>query len=201
MVRSQVGDGHPPDRAFRDNRIFDKLNPITPEDAKQICLRDKEAEFAASSVKSHRYRLKHFLRWCGEEDIHNLNDLTGRKIQQYRLGRRDDGNLSITSEKTQMGTLHVFIHWTESVDAVEQNLSTKVRSASITPKQNTRDEMLVTEEVEDVLEYLVKYEYASCRHITVALMWHTTMRVSSVHALDVDDYHRNEQYIEVRHRP
>ncbi len=177
------------------------LEPLDPETGLEMYLRDKEAELAASSVKSHRYRLKHFLRWCDKEDIDNLNDLTGRKIQQYRLWRRDDGDLSIASEKTQMDTLRVFIRWAESVDAVEQDLSTKVRSPSMTPEQNTRDEMLDTEEAEDVLEYLIKYQYASCRHVTVALMWHTMMRVSSVHALDVDDYHRDEQYIEVRHRP
>jgi len=177
------------------------LEPLDPETGLEMYLRDKEAELAASSVKSHRYRLKHFLRWCDKEDIDNLNDLTGRKIQQYRLWRRDDGDLSIASEKTQMDTLRVFVRWAESVDAVEQDLSTKVRSPSMTPEQNTRDEMLDTEEAEDVLDYLVKYQYASCRHITVALMWHTMMRVSSVHALDVDDYNRDEQYIEVRHRP
>jgi len=177
------------------------LEPMDPETALELYLTDKEAELAESSIQSHRYRLKHFLRWCEMEDIDNLNDLTGRKIQQYRLWRRDDGDLSIASEKTQMDTLRVFVRWAESIDAVEQDLSTKVRSPSMTPEQNTRDEMLDTEEAEDVLDYLVKYQYASCRHITVALMWHTMMRVSSVHALDVDDYNRDEQYIEVRHRP
>lgn len=100
-----------------------------------------------------------------------------------------------------MDTLSVFIRWAESVDAVEQDLSTKVRSPSMTPEQNTRDEMLDTEEAEDVLAYLAKYQYASCLHVTVSLMWRTMMRVSGVHALHLDDYHRDEQYTEVRHRP
>ncbi|WP_345779426.1 tyrosine-type recombinase/integrase [Natrinema sp. SYSU A 869] len=177
------------------------LEPIDPETALELYLMDKEAELAESSIQSHRYRLKHFLRWCEMEDIDNLNDLTGRKLQQYRLWRRDDGDLSVSSEKTQMDTLRVFIRWAESIDAVEQDLSTKVRSPSMTPEQNTRDEMLETEEAEAVLSYLAKYDYASREHVTVALMWHTMMRVSSVNALDVDDYNPGEQYIEVHHRP
>jgi len=108
------------------------LEPLDLETGLEMYLRDKGAELAASSVKSHRYRLKHFLSWCDKEDIDNLNGLTGRKIQQYRLWRRDDGDLSIASEKTQMDTLRVFIRWAESVDAVEQDLSTKVRSPSMT---------------------------------------------------------------------
>jgi hypothetical protein len=32
-------------------------------------------------------------------------------------------------------------------------------------------------------------------------MWHTMMRVGGVHALDVEDYHPDKQYVEVRHRP
>jgi site-specific recombinase XerD len=177
------------------------LEPIDPETALELCLTDKEAELAESSIQSHRYRLKHFLRWCEMEDIDNLNDLTGRQIQQYRLWRRDDGDLSVASEKTQIDTLRVFIRWAESIDAVEQDLSTKVRSPSMTPEQNTRDGVLETEEAEAVLSYLAKYDYASRQHVTVALMWHTMMRVSSVNALDVDDYNPSEQYIEVRHRP
>lgn len=56
------------------------LEPLDPETGLEMYLRGKEAELAASSVKSRRYRLKHFLRWCDKEDIDNLNDLTGRKI-------------------------------------------------------------------------------------------------------------------------
>ena len=114
------------------------LEPIDPETALELYLTDKEAELAESSIQSHRYRLKHFLRWCEMEDIDNLNELTGRKIQQYRLWRRDDGDLSVASEKTQMDTLRVFIRWAESIDAVEQDLSTKVRSPSMTPEPSVR---------------------------------------------------------------
>jgi len=100
-----------------------------------------------------------------------------------------------------MDTLRVFIRWLEQVDGVEQDLSTKVRSPSLTPEQNTRHVMLDSERATNVLAYLEKYEYATFGHVTVALLWHTMLRVGAAHALDVDDYYSDEQYLEVHHRP
>jgi len=86
-----------------------------------------------ASLKGHKYRLGHFVRWCDEKGIENLNTLTGRQLHRYRLWRREDGDLNKVSEKTQMDTLRVFIRWLESIDGVEQDLSQKVLSPSITP--------------------------------------------------------------------
>ena len=100
-----------------------------------------------------------------------------------------------------MDTLRVFIRWLESIDGVEQDLSEKVLSPSITPDENSRDVMLDSDSASKVLAHLEKYEYASIQHVAIALMWHTMMRVGGVHALDVDDYDSEEQCIKVRHRP
>ncbi|WP_459192051.1 tyrosine-type recombinase/integrase [Halosimplex sp. J119] len=177
------------------------LEPIDPETALELYLADKENDLADASLKAHRYRLNHFIRWCEQEDIENLNTLTGRQLHEYRLWRRNEGDLSPVTEKTQMDTLRVFVRWLESVDGVEQDLSEKVLSPSITPEQNTRHETLEAETAEKVLGHLEKYEYATIEHVTLSLMWHTMMRIGGVHALDVDDYHSDDQYIEVRHRP
>lgn len=100
-----------------------------------------------------------------------------------------------------MDTVRVFIRWLESIDGVEEDLSQKVRSPSITPDENSRDVMLETERADKILAYLEKYKYCSVEHVTVSLMWHTMMRVGGVHALDIEDYDSKGQYIEVRHRP
>lgn len=177
------------------------LEPIDPETALELYLADKANDLAEASLQAHKYRLNHFVGWCGEQDIENLNTLTGRQLHEYRLWRRDDGNLGKVSEKTQMDTLRVFVRWLESIDGVEQDLSEKVLSPSITPDENSRDVMLDTDRATEILAYLEKYEYATIDHVTLALMWHTMMRVGGVHALDVDDYDPEGQYIEVRHRP
>jgi integrase len=177
------------------------LEPIDAETALELYLADKENELSEASLKGHKYRLGHFVRWCDEKEIENLNTLTGRQLHRYRLWRREDGDLNKVSEKTQMDTLRVFIRWLESIDGVEQDLSQKVLSPSITPDENSRDVMLDSDSASKVLAHLEKYEYASIQHVSIALMWHTMMRVGGVHALDIDDYDSNEKCIKVRHRP
>jgi len=177
------------------------LEPITPEKAVELYLNDREAEVSKATLYSHKSRLEQFLRWCEEEDITNLNTLTGRKLQEYRLWRQRDGDLSKVSVKTQMDTLRVFIQWLESIEGVENDLHTKVRSPELKNGENAREVMLTGENKEEVLSYLQKFEYASARHVTVALLWHTMMRRGALRALDVDDYHPADQYLDVQHRP
>ena len=177
------------------------LEPIEPTNAVELYLADRETELTRASLKAHKYRLSHFIRWCDEEDITNLNNLTGRQLHEYRQWRRIDGGLCAVSEKTQMDTLRVFIRWLEKVDGVGQDLHTKVRSPTLSDGEKSRDVMLDAARADRALQYLRKYRYASRQHVVLALLWHTMMRVGAVHALDVDDYNPSEQYIEVQHRP
>ena len=118
------------------------LEPIDAETALELYLADRGNELSEASLKGHKYRLGHFVRWCDElEEIQNLNTLSGRQLHRYRLWRREDGNLNKVSEKTQMDTLRVFIRWLESIDGVEQDLSEKVLSPAITPDENSRSLM------------------------------------------------------------
>lgn len=177
------------------------LEPIDPETAIELYLADRETEISEATLYSHSSRLGHFVRWCNSKEIENLNELTGRKLHDYRLWRRNDGNLAPASEKTQMDTVRVFVKWLESVDAVDSDLHTKVRSPTLRDGENIRNVMLDSDHAKEVLEYLEKYEYASRPHVVLTLMWHTMMRVGAVHALDVEDYDSNRQCIAIVHRP
>lgn len=177
------------------------LEPITPADALELYLTEKESELAQASLYSHRSRLGHFVQWCEQEGFDNLNDVSGRDLHRYRLWRREDGDLSPASEKTQMDTLRVFIRWCESIDAVPTDLSTKVVSPSLSAGENVRDVMLDAEVADQILNHLGTYEYASERHVCLALMWQCLLRRGAVRALDIEDYDPNEQALVVKHRP
>ena len=177
-----------------------QLEPIDPETAVELYLADREAEVAKATLYSHSSRLGHFVRWCGEEGISNLNELTGRTLHEYRLWRRQDGDLAPATEKTQMDTVRVFVKWLESIDAVTPDLHTKVRSPVLRGSDNVRDVMLEADRAKVVLDYLTKYEYASRPHVVLTLMWHTMMRTGAIHSLDVDDYDSDGQFISVIHR-
>ena len=83
------------------------LEPFDLETGVELYLADREAEVAKATLYSHSSRLGHFVRWCDEEGIGNLNELTGRSLHEYRLWRRNEGNLAPATEKTQMNTLRV----------------------------------------------------------------------------------------------
>jgi site-specific recombinase XerD len=181
---------------------MDELEHIGPDEALDYYLDHREREVSAATLRSHESRLKIFVGWCKDNGIDNLNDLTGRKLHEYRLWRRDyNGGLKPVSEKTQMATLRVFIRFLESIDGVRQDLSQKVQSPNLDTNEDVREVMLARERAETILDYLDKYEYATRPHIVLALEWHTMMRRGAVHALDVQDYNSDEQSLEVLHRP
>ncbi|MFC4436481.1 MULTISPECIES: DUF7342 family protein [Natrialbaceae] len=93
------------------------------------------------TVRGHRYRTNHFVRWCDEKDIDNMNDLTGRHVHEYRLWRKEDGDLNTVSLQTQMCTIRVFLRWCGSIEAVDPDLHTKVMVPQVPPEEQQRDEL------------------------------------------------------------
>jgi site-specific recombinase XerD len=175
--------------------------PIAPERAVELYLDHRRNDVSSQTLQSHRSRLQYFVGWCHDNEIRNLNELTGRRLHEYRIWRRNDGDLKKVSEKTQMATIRVFVKFLESIDAVEPDLHTKVQLPSLSASDDVRTEMLSAERAKTVLEYLEKYNYASIRHVVVALAWRTAMRRGAMHALDVEDYDSEEQYLQTVHRP
>lgn len=71
---------------------------------------------------SHESRINKLVDWCDEQGIENTNELTGRDLYEYRIWRRNDGDLAKTSEKTQMTTIRVFVQFLESSEAAITHL-------------------------------------------------------------------------------
>ena len=136
-------------RTVRTDRTMN-LEPIDPETAVELYIAEREADAAASTVRSHRSRLNQFIRWCDERDIENLNELTGRTLHEYRLWRRNDGNLAKASLNCQMDTLRVFVRFLGTIDGVHQDLHEKVRSPDLHPGEDVREVMLDSEQAEAV---------------------------------------------------
>jgi len=181
--------------------MTDNLDPITPDKAIDMYLRERQSEVAPSTIQSHEYRLDHLARWCDLEGIDNLNDLSGRDLHEYKLWREDDGDLSKASLKTQMDTIRVFIRFCESIDAVSTGLYEKVLSPTLDTGDNQREVMLDDDDAEELLDYLRRFEYASLNHVIITLLWHTGLRAGGARALDVDDFNPDSKRLEVRHRP
>lgn len=177
-----------------------ELEPLTPSRAVEMYLRERQNDVSSHTIEAHEYRLNHFLRWCDERDVTNLNDLSGRDLHDYKLWRRDDGDLSRVTVKTQMDTLRVFVRFCERVDAVEQELSEKVVSPTLAKGDNERDTHIASERAYEILEHLDTFRYASFEHTLFTLLWHTGMRMGGARSLDLADYSTKQAHVKLKHR-
>ena len=180
-----------------------ELKPITPREGADLYLDARERELASTTLREYSYRLDHFVEWCQENEVNNLNELTGRDLLQFKTWREDDGDLKPITVDTDLDAIRLFLRWAETIDAVEPDLYESIDA--LKPKLNRNDEqadsILTGEEAEELIEYERKFDYASRRHVIVELLWHTGIRLGALRALDVGDYDGAESRLNVQHRP
>ena len=190
-------------RALQNPTMYEhELEPLTPEDAKRRYLESLENNGKADgTIRTRRYKLKHFVRWCDQEGIDNLNELTGRDLDDYKSWRREDGDLKKTTLRTQMSVISGFIEYCGKIDGVSPALHEKVILPQLEDGDNRSDTTIEPERIQDILEFMTKFEYATRDHVVLMLLWKTGMRTGSLRSLDVKDYHTREPAIEINHRP
>jgi len=177
------------------------LEPLEPEKAVELYLKHRSDDCAESTLRAHRLRLSHFVRWCNIEGINNLNEITGRKLHQYRIWRKDDGDLNRVSVRTQMSTLRVFVDFCAQIDAVETGLRDAVDVPELDKGEAARSIHIDNDHAQQILSRLKKYDYASLRHVLILLLWKTAIRTGTARAIDVDDVDLKAGYVELHHRP
>ena len=99
------------------------LDPISPEEAVQSYL-DSRTDLSQSSFENHMYRLQRFKEWCDEVGMKNMNEITGRKLHQYKVWRAEDVN-NVTL-KNQLGTVRLFLRFCEDIEGVPSGVSEKL---------------------------------------------------------------------------
>jgi integrase len=179
----------------------DSLEPISPERALDLYLDDKKRDCQQATIDAHRSRLRFLIKWCEDNGVSNLNDLTARDLHEFRVWRRQ--NLNTVSEKTQMDTLRVFIRWCENIGAVTPNLYEKVDSPDLEAGENARETVLHAKRAREILTYLEQYEYATVDHVCWLILAETGMRLGGARSLDIRDSHPDAEtpHFDVRHRP
>lgn len=135
------------------------LEPIAPEEAVGLYLRDRRTELAEETIESYGYKLTRFVEWCEQEDIDNLNELSGRYLLEFKQSRSE--HLNPVSLKGQLDTLRAFIRFCESIDAVETDLHNKVLSPTLNQGNRERDVLVKPETATNVLQHLSRFDYAS----------------------------------------
>lgn len=177
------------------------LEPLDPEMAAELFLEHKATDCTDATVQNHRSRMKHFLEWCDEEDIDNLNDLSGRDLQRYRLWLADNEDLNAMTMKNMTSGFRVFLKWAGSMEAVPEDLYSKLMIPRVRRSQQSNEDILEAERAEELLTYLSQYKYASMHHVLLALLWETGMRMGAAYSIDLTDVDFDEERIELVHRP
>jgi len=179
-----------------------ELVPIKPQAAVEKYLTHRQnEEVSKKTLQAHKYRLNHFVRWCQQEEIESLTEISPRDLQDYRHWRKKDGGLNNVSWHTQMITFRVFVKWAENYQALPPEMHKRIEIPQLKQNEDARDKTFSEERAADILQYLERYDYASNLHTLFAILWHTGMRVGSVRAIDLRDFNEQEQYIELVHRP
>lgn len=176
------------------------MEPLAPENAVERYIKSRH-DALPSTRNKHRYRLKHFLTWTEREGLEDMTNLTGRDCEDYKNYRLNETECNLVTLEQHLHTFRVFLRYCESINAVRGGLSEKVIIPNVSSKDKARDEHLAHETAKEIIDYLVRYEWATLEHLTFHLAYHTGMRRSALYALDVDDWHSDEQWFAVRHRP
>ena len=183
-----------------------ELEPLAPKEAFEMYFSARRDELTKETRRKQQSRLRAFLAWCEENDLENLNNLTGRDLQRYRQWRKNgDGDSDRFNEvknvtlRSNLATLRVFLEYCANIDAVEQGLRERLMLPEV--EDGSRDRKVPESRVRDILDKLERFEYASRRHVIISLMWHGALRIGSIYALDVEDFEPDEPCLHLRHRP
>jgi len=182
------------------NTDKDNLERLEPEEAQQLFLDHKGTNCTDATVRNYRHRINHFVEWCENQGIDNLNDLSGRDIQRFRLARKETGDVKNITLRVQMSTLRVFLNWAGTIEAVPENLYTKVMVPRVPIEEQQRDETLEAETAQDILDYLMTYHYGSLEHALFSLLWESGMRLGGANSIDLEDVNFETSRIQLRHR-
>lgn len=176
-----------------------ELQPIEPETAIELYLDHREPELAEKTMENITLHLRQFNEWCEKQGTDNLNELTGRKLHEFRLWRQE--GVAHTTLSINLSSVRVFLKWCETIDAVPDGLHETVLLPSRNRSDEARDEMLEADQAEQMLQWLRTYKFATRTHALMELLWHTGVRKGTLRTFDLEDFHPRNQTLEVNHRP
>lgn len=178
------------------------LTPVSPEEALRMYLELREDDAADGTIRTHKSRLSFFVEWCTQNEIDNLNDLTGKDLFDYRNWRKQQLN-STKSLEANLRTVRVFLRKCVQFDAVPPNLPEKIDVPTIADADAARDDLIDSGYAQQVIDHLAKFEYASSEHVVWVLLTEVGIRISALYAADTTDYERRSEdaVLHLRHRP
>lgn len=154
-----------------------------------------------STVRYYESVLRGFIEYCEEEEsVTHVDEIDGYLIQQWQIKRQREDNVAPITLKNNTKHLIVFLKWCVSSELLPPELPGKVDVPNVSEEDTRSDEVVGPDRIEEILDYLEMYQYASRLHAAVKVLWHTGCRISALISLDVDDMDALEGVLKFRNR-
>ncbi len=187
----------------------DELEPLTPEDGINKFTNKKEKSVDESTWSSYESKYEYMEEYFLEVlDLQNLNDLTPEQSDGYEDWREKDSldRDEPLAGKTLKDDMHLFkecLGYLVKIRAVPADAYDIVEIPELENGEGVDKETLDPERAEAILEYLGRFRYASCEHVTLLLLIKTGRRPCDLVALDLKDFDDDgdEVTLSFVHRP
>jgi site-specific recombinase XerD len=171
---------------------YNSIKPISPDRAVEKYLDSKEDSVRQETLSEYERKLSYFIEYCEREGITDLADLSGREIDGFEKWRQKESSSQVDSlsKKTMRDDLYLlrdFLNYVEKIEGVLPGTPEKVEVPQLKPGEGVRDVELDTDQLDNIIEYLSKYKYASREHVVFAIFRACGRRLGGVHSLDVSD--------------
>lgn len=180
-------------------RHRDHLVPMSPEEGLERFLEQRKPSVAKSTYQNNRTTLEQFVAWLHDQEIENLNDLTGRLLADYVHHRRQ--KVKPISLQKELSAVRVALEYWADIDAVEPGLRERVHAPEVVDGAEARDVKVDADTADEILNYLERYRRATREHVVLSLWWHTGLRLGATRALDLEDLRPDDDALAVKHRP
>ncbi|WP_115882346.1 site-specific integrase [Haloferax sp. Atlit-12N] len=204
MTKSPINNQSPNNSHL--GRSNQALQPISPPDAVESFLDSRKYELSSSTVNRYSAKLNYFIEFCEQYEISNLNNLSGRDVEAYRSWRRHESSdkvdtLDSTTLRDDMYLLRAFLLYLTRIEGVAFWVPEKVSIPEVEQGKGIRDVDISRERLDEVIDHLESFYYASRAHVIWLLLSQTGRRPGGIHSLDVDDLHDSggDTYLEFKH--
>jgi integrase len=200
-VQAQVNQNNAVNSALHRQNMALKQPLQSLEPLEAVNLYIGSLDLADSTIDSYQSHLRQFLRWAESNDIKNMNDIDGRKLERFRQKRQSDLNGRNTLQ-TDMSILREFVRYCENIEGVTPGTAEKINIPTVTKEENIHHESLEPERAKPMLDFLNKFAYASRDHVIILTLLHTGIRMGALRSLDLSDFEDGAQpYLDLNHRP
>jgi len=181
--------------------VDSELESLTPHDAIEWYLQDRQDDLRASTMRSHESALNIFQRWTQETGLSDMNTLAGRDLARFKTWRKNETDINRVSLNGTLGILQTFLRFCERIEAVEDGIAEKVQLPNVPEDEEVRTDAPDDETVEAIRHYYGRFEYASRRHAAFELIAEIGIRLGTVRAIDLGNLQVEDAVIYIRHRP